>query len=212
MLTIYSIPLSLYCAKLRILLRHKELEWQELLPPGGYGSNEYKKRVPSGNLPTLIDGDLELADSESIAEYLNEKFLIPAMLPLNISDRAKCRELSRFHDTRLEPAVRKLFPEISANPRDLQLCQIQAAEINARINQLASMLKPPFSNGLMLSDCGFAITFCWIEALNSLLDLKITWPKLVSNWRIQLEAHSAVSTELTSYRPLLTQWITQNAA
>jgi hypothetical protein len=74
------------------------------------------------------------------------------------------------------------------------------------------MLKPPFSNGLMLSDCGFAITFCWIEALNSLLDLKITWPKLITNWRTQLEAHSAVSMELTSYRPLLTQWITQNAA
>ena len=212
MLTIYTIPLSLYCAKLRIFLRHKELEWQELMPPGGYGSDEYKKRVPSGNLPALIDGDLVLADSESIAEYLNEKFLIPAMLPLNISDRAKCRELSRFHDTRLEPAVRKLFPEISANSRDLQLCQIQAAEINSRINQLASILKPPFSNSLMLSDCGYAITFCWIKALDSLLDLKITWPKRVSNWQTQLEVHSAVSAELTSYRPLLTQWITQNAA
>ena len=212
MLTIYSIPLSLYCAKLRILLRHKELKWQELLPPGGYGSDEYKKRVPSGNLPTLIDGGLELADSESIAEYLNEKFIIPAMLPVKISSRAKCRELGRFHDTRLEPAVRKLFPEISAKPRDLQLCKTQATEINSRINQLASMLEPPFPNGLMLSDCGFAITFCWIEELNTLLNMKITWPKLVLKWQKKLELHPAVSIELQTYRPLLTKWINQNAA
>ena len=82
MLTIYAIPISLYCAKLRILLRHKKIQWQELPPPGGYGSAEYKSIVPSGNLPALVDGSLLLADSEAIAEYLNEKYPNPPMLPI----------------------------------------------------------------------------------------------------------------------------------
>ena len=70
MLSVYAIPVSLYCAKLRILLRHKGLEWEEVPPPGGYGSDEYKRVAPSGNLPALRDGDLLLGDSEAIAEYL----------------------------------------------------------------------------------------------------------------------------------------------
>ena len=56
MLTVYSVPISLYCAKLRIILRHKGLEWIEKSPPGGYGSKEYKKVVATGNLPALLDG------------------------------------------------------------------------------------------------------------------------------------------------------------
>ena len=81
MLAIYSVPISLYCAKLRIVLRHKKLEWNEQAPPGGYGSDEYKTVVASGNLPALVDGSLVIADSEAIAEYLEEKYPVPAMLP-----------------------------------------------------------------------------------------------------------------------------------
>ena len=47
MLTVYTVPISLYCAKLRIVLRHKQLEWNEQMPPGGYGSDEYKTVVVS---------------------------------------------------------------------------------------------------------------------------------------------------------------------
>ena len=61
MLKVYAVPISLYCAKLRILLRHKSLDWQEELPPGGYGSAAYREVVPSGNLPALVDGALLIA-------------------------------------------------------------------------------------------------------------------------------------------------------
>jgi glutathione S-transferase/maleylpyruvate isomerase len=74
MLTIYSVPVATYCAKLRITMRHKGLAWEELPPPGGYGSAEYKAIVPSGNLPAMVDEGFMLADSEAIAEYLNEAY------------------------------------------------------------------------------------------------------------------------------------------
>jgi hypothetical protein len=38
MLTPYASPVSLYCAKLRILLRHKQAQWREVSPEGGYNS------------------------------------------------------------------------------------------------------------------------------------------------------------------------------
>lgn len=101
MLTIYSVPVASYCAKLRIVLRNKNIIFNELPPPGGYGSNEYRKIVPSGNLPAMIHDDFMLSDSESIAEYLDEFFPSVAMMPNTIKLRAKAREFSRSHDTRL---------------------------------------------------------------------------------------------------------------
>ncbi|SIO46074.1 Glutathione S-transferase, N-terminal domain [Octadecabacter temperatus] len=88
MLTIYAVPVSVYNAKLRILLRHKGVPFSEQPPPGGYGSAEYKSLVPSGNLPAMVHGDLILADSEAIAEYIEEAFPETPMLPDTIYLRA----------------------------------------------------------------------------------------------------------------------------
>ena len=112
MLTVYAIPPSLYCAKLRVLLRHKSLTWEEVSPPGGYGSEAYKALVPGGNLPALRHGELLIADSEAIAEYLEECWPDRPALPADPADRARARARSRFHDTRLEPAVRACFAHL----------------------------------------------------------------------------------------------------
>ncbi|MCH1474257.1 MAG: glutathione S-transferase family protein, partial [Alphaproteobacteria bacterium] len=103
MITLYNVPVSSYGAKVRIILAHKRIEWTELAPPDGYGSAAYRAVIPSGTVPAIIDGDLKLADSEAIAEYLDEAHPTPAMMPEDAAARAHAREISRFHDTRLEP-------------------------------------------------------------------------------------------------------------
>jgi len=57
MLTVHAIPIGLYGAKLRMLRRHKALAWQEVPPPGAYGSDDDKRIVRSGNLPAPVDGE-----------------------------------------------------------------------------------------------------------------------------------------------------------
>ena len=203
MLKIYSIPVSLYCAKLRILLRHKNLQWQEIAPPGGYGSDEYKLTIPSGNLPALIDGDLVLADSEAIAEYLNEKHPTPPMLPNDLAKRAKIRELSRFHDTRLEPELRVLFPYLAADNRNPEVATIQSEKLSTRLKQLAAILDQGTNDELTLADCGFPISFAWIGALAPVLGLQIKWPEAVISYRNRIEEHSAIADELAEYIPKL---------
>ncbi len=210
MLTVYALPISLYCAKLRILLRRKDLDWREVPPPGGYGSDEYKAIVPSGNLPAIVDGDLLIADSEAIAEYLNEKHPDPPMLPEEAGQRAKKRERSRFHDTRLEPELRKLFPHIAPRRRDPALAETQSRKISERLDQFAIMLGddgPEFDDMLTLGDCGFPITFTWIEALGPMLGLAVEWPETVVTYRNSLAVHAAVATELADYRPRLAEWL-----
>lgn len=208
MLTVYAIPPSLYCAKLRILLRHKGLAWEEIPPPGGYGSDEYKRVVASGNLPALRDGDLLLADSEAIAEYLEEKHPEPAMLPAGAAERAKVRELSRFHDTRLEPELRKLFAHIAPAYRDRATAARQSAALTARLSQLGRMIEMRGQGGaLTLADCGYPVTFTWLDHLTPMLGLEIAWPPAALAYRDGLRRHGAVQAELASYGPVLTDWL-----
>ena len=191
-------------------MRHKGLEWQELPPPGGYGSDDYKKIIPSGNLPAMIDGTLTLADSEVIAEYLNEKYPQPPMLPADIDQKAKARERSRFHDTRLEPEVRKLFPFIDEKSPDISVIEQQSIQISARLEQLVYLLQHGESSPsqtLTLGDCGLPVTFTWIEVLTPLLQLKVEWPNAVIRYKNEIETKQAVAEELETYRSALKQWL-----
>ena len=139
----YAIAPSLYCAKVRILLRHKGLEWREVPPPGGYGAEEYKALVPAGNLPALRDGELLLADSEVIAEYLEERYPVPPALPEGVEQRAKARARSRFHDTRLEPQIRAAFPYLPGRTPITETVSGQLSEnISSRLEQFALLLHP----------------------------------------------------------------------
>lgn len=203
MLILYAIPVSLYCAKLRITLRAKGLDWQEIPPLGGYGSAEYKTVVPSGNLPALRDGDLLLADSEAIAEYLNDMHPTPPMLPATPAARARMRERGRFHDTRLEPAVRALFGSIKSPAPSLSAQQ--SAKITTHLAQLAQMGLDDLPFGL--GDCGFAITFAWIDALTPVLGLSVDWPQAVQSYRRRIGAEPPVAAELAAYGPVLAAWL-----
>ena len=205
---IYAIPVSLYCAKLRIVLRHKGLEWEELPPPGGYGSDEYKTHVPSGNLPALREGELLIADSEAIAEYLEERHPEPSLLPRNPVERARSRERSRFHDTRLEPAVRALFPYLPGRaPAPESFLAIQGADISARLAQLGRMIGPEAGGALTLGDCGYPVTFAWLDALAPRMGIPLDWPEPIAAYRARLAALPAVSEELADYTPKLTAFL-----
>jgi glutathione S-transferase len=210
MLTIYSIPESLYCAKLRILLRYKQAQWREVEPEGGCGSTQYRQLIPSGTMPALVDGDLVLADSEAIAEYLNEIITEPAMLPVDPRARAKCRERSRFHDTRLEPEVRKLFPHVAVTTRDTSVVNNQAQVIGLRLDELSRLLETDDqldAQNLSLGDCGFPICFVWIDAFAAVMGFELDWPDNLCAYRSAIESHQAVIDELDDYAAGMQRWL-----
>ncbi|WP_421983031.1 glutathione S-transferase family protein [Roseibium sp.] len=205
MLKLYAVPVSLYCAKLRIVLRHKQLEWEELPPPGGYGSKAYKDLVPGGSLPALEhDGHL-LSDSEAIAEYLNELQPEPDMLPGGRLERARIRERSRFHDTRLEPALRALFPMIGRNP-DAEAVSEKWSALAERLEQMESLL-PQATPQLTLADCGMPVTCLWIDELARHFMARSIVSTRMQRYLEGLNAHGAVASELAQYAPRLKTWM-----
>ncbi|MEP3508698.1 MAG: glutathione S-transferase family protein [Litoreibacter sp.] len=205
MYQVYSIDHSLYCAKLRLALRTKGLEWSDVPPP-----SDYLSWVPTGNLPALVDGDLTLTDSEAIAEYLEEKHPTPAMLPQGIIPRAKCRELSRLHDTRLEPALRLLFRNVAPTTRIPSEIEAAHIEITKRLTALSTLLdqSPLPRDRLWLSDCGLIVTLEWLDIMEAHAVLPLLhWSDTVRSYRSQMQALPQVATELAFYRPHMAEWM-----
>ena len=176
---------------------------------GGGGSDAYKQIVPSGNLPALKHGDLILSDSEAIAEYIEEAFPDPRMLPGELDARAKARERSRFHDTRLEPALRALFPIVKAGGGSAEQIDAATDGVTARLAQLSKMLEDPLApmDFLTLGDCGLPVTFDWIDAICGGLKAPIEWPERVTEYRQWLDTFEAVTQELELRHPIMRAWV-----
>ncbi|MEC7304799.1 MAG: glutathione S-transferase family protein [Pseudomonadota bacterium] len=209
MVTLYNVPVSSYGAKVRIILAHKGIEWTELAPPDGYGSPAYRAIMPSGTVPAIIDGDLKLADSEAIAEYLDERVPTPPMMPAGPAARARAREISRFHDTRLEPVLRGYFGQVAPATRDADHIAANARLLQDRLGQLAVMAEPsPLMTGpeLAIADCGFVASFAIISLLQDVLDLPVALPEPVAAYAAALAAHPSVAPEDARYRAVLADW------
>lgn len=209
MITLYNVPVSSYGAKVRIILRHKGLAWTELAPPDGYGSPAYRAIIASGTVPAIIDGALKLADSEAIAEYLDEAHPEPAMMPADVRPRAQAREISRFHDTRLEPVLRSYFGQVAPATRDAEAIAGNARLLQDRLDQLARIAAPaPLMTGedLAVADCGFVASFAILALLQDVLALPVTLPAPLAAYGAALAAHPSVAEEDARYRAVLADW------
>ena len=215
MLTIYSVPVAVYSAKLHILLRHKGIPFEQLPPPGGYGSDAYRAIVPSGNIPAMIHDGFMLSDSEAIAEYLDEAFPTPPMMPEDIAGRARARELSRFHDTRLEPILRAYFGQVAPDGRNTEFIAENARLLQSRLDQLTVMAWPaPLLTGptLAIADCGFVASFTILDLLMDCLDLPVQMPDSLADYAAALAAHPSVVDEDARYRAALHDWAAAKGA
>lgn len=82
--------------RLRIILNIKELHWDYRtvsLLEGEQEAAEFKAMNPLGLVPVLDTGEAVLAQSPAIAEYLEERYPEPALLPPEMLGRAKVREM-----------------------------------------------------------------------------------------------------------------------
>jgi RNA polymerase-associated protein len=92
-MTLFSDPKCPYCHRVRMVLAEKKINIQIVdvdaqdLPPEVLEANPY------GTVPTLVDRDLALYESQIIMEYLDERFPHPPLLPVDPVGRANARLL-----------------------------------------------------------------------------------------------------------------------
>lgn len=103
-LTVYGAPLSPFVRKLCLCLIEKGLDYElEVVMPFGQ-PDWFRELNPLGRIPAFRDGDLKLADSSVICQYLEERY--PEHMPLygdGAEQRAKVRWLEKYADYELAP-------------------------------------------------------------------------------------------------------------
>lgn len=111
---LYQLPYSHYSAKVKIVLHEKGIPFETPpIAPGWLQSAEWRAINPLGKVPYLEHEGFGIGESEVIAEYLEEAFPLPAMLPVEPRRRAESRWLSRFHDLYLGPQLSILYFALS---------------------------------------------------------------------------------------------------
>ncbi|MEE2746727.1 MAG: maleylacetoacetate isomerase [Pseudomonadota bacterium] len=108
MLRLYDYYRSGAAYRARIALNLKGLEYEQvaihLTSGGGEQFDEkYTKINPQNLVPTLVDGDFQLAQSMAIMEYLEDSFPLPNILPTDPKKRAKARALANLITCDIHP-------------------------------------------------------------------------------------------------------------
>ena len=116
MLRLCGFHISNYHNKIRIALLEKGVPFEEDAGCSPSQKDEFLARSPLGKVPFLELGDgRRLAESEVIAEYLEEAYPQKPLLPEDPFERAKVRELVKFMELHLELVARRLYPQVFFN-------------------------------------------------------------------------------------------------
>src|SRR5262245_53836422 len=119
---LYSGPLCLFTAKVRIALDEKGLAYEKVSVPfsrdKGYEPKhpEVLAANPKGQVPVLTDGDVTVYDSTVILEYLEDRYPEPPLYPRDVRERARCRQLEAAADEIFFPPVLELIREVFYKP------------------------------------------------------------------------------------------------
>jgi glutathione S-transferase len=97
MITLYDADRCPFCARVRIVLGEKSLEYETVVIDLADRPDWLYEKNPLGKVPVLEEDALCLPESAVIMEYLEERYPEPALLPADPADRALVRlAIERF--------------------------------------------------------------------------------------------------------------------
>jgi RNA polymerase-associated protein len=153
-MTLFSDPMCQYSHRVRIVLAEKgvTVDIEDIDPKSV--TEEILEANPYGTLPTLVDRDLALYESNVVMEYLDERFPHPPLLPVYPVARAE----SRLWIYRIERDWCVLIDQIKASP-DGKKADAARKEFRESLVTIAGIFEemPYFMSGeFTLVDCCLA--------------------------------------------------------
>ncbi|MDF3054094.1 MAG: stringent starvation protein, partial [Gammaproteobacteria bacterium] len=154
-MTLYSGATSLHSHRVRIVLAEKGVTVDILNVDEEHPPEDFLDINPYHTLPTLVDRDLVLYQSNIIMEYLDERFPHPPLLPVYPVARAK----SRLMMHRIEQDWYTLADII------LQGNDTQAAAARKELEESLTKLAPVFADAHYFLSDEFTMVDCCIIPL-----------------------------------------------
>lgn len=212
-LTLYGAQLSPFVRKARLCLLEKALDYQlEVVMP--FTPPEwYLQLSPLGRIPALKDGELSLADSSVICQYLEEAYPDTARLyGSDTAQRAQIRWLEKYADYELAPLTtfcvfrNRILKPSTGNPCNEESVQAALQEkLPSHFDYLERQLgESDFFIGTQLSLADIALA-------SQLINLEHGGEQIDANRWPALAAHFTRMKALTSVAGLLPEEQRMNA-
>jgi glutathione S-transferase len=155
---LYGAATSPFTERVRLALAYKGLPCETVLMTGQEVRGPAWREVnPTGKIPLLVtDDSLQIPESETILDYLDDAFPDPPLRPGSPAERARMRTVIRIHENYVAPPLFRLFEQI---PPATRKADVVADEIGRWRRGLA-LLAPhvddaPYAVGgrFSLADC-----------------------------------------------------------
>lgn len=194
MITLYESPISPYVRKVKMVLHEKGLPYESRLIDlfaEEQRKPEYLALNPFHRVPVLRDGDAVLFESTAIAEYLDEVYPQPPLLPGEPAARAQARAWEEASDSYfgqvLSGLVQENFVKPGApDPKTVEQLKAQLAEyLQALDRQLDG--KPFVVGSLSLADIALAMPLSLLAMFGVTVD---AYPN-VSRWLASIQARES---------------------
>jgi len=184
-LTLYDAPRCPFCARVRIVLAEKDIPYEPVVIDLSDRPAWIYEKNPSGKVPVLEDDGWVLPESAVIAEYLEERYPEPALLPPDPAERAVARLLVFRFDDFSDPYYALRRGEDGAG-------EAFAAEL-AHIDALLGRMPFLTGRGYGLTDIDYVP---WVIRARELLRLSLDPYPALSDWLELLSERPAIAAEI----------------
>ena len=191
MLTLYDAARCPYCARARIALAEKGLEYEVLEIDLSDRPQWIYEKNPTGRVPVIEEDAWILPESSVILEYLEERYPEPPLLPPDPADRALARVWIFRHDDFTKPyyALRR-EEEGAAEKFDEQLAKLEEA-----LSRQAWLTGAEYG----LADIAYVP---WVLRARDMLGVSLDAFPAVCEWLARLEERPAVAREVETVAAL----------
>jgi glutathione S-transferase len=138
---LYSGDLSPYSARVRMQIYAKGITDIALERPAHFGTPKFREDFPIGRIPVLdIGGGDTIAESEVIAEYLEEIYPRPSMLGATPRETAHIRTVARIGDIYIMNNMFMLSGQARAATRNAGVIDLLAGQVVRNLKALNKMI------------------------------------------------------------------------
>ena len=190
-MTVFSAADDMYSHQVRMVLAEKGVSAEVIQVSRDNLPEEVYEVNPYGSLPTLLDRDMALYQSDIIMEFLDERFPHPPLLPVYPVERGKARLMIY----RIRRDWFGLAEKILANDED-------AAEARRDLRESLLSIAPLFQETTFFMSNEYSLLDCYMSSLLwrlPQLGIELVGPgsKPIKNYMIRLFERDAFQLSLT---------------
>lgn len=208
MATLYHVPLSPFCRKVRLSLAEKKIECELIEERYWEQDPDFLRRNPAGKVPVLKIDNIVMSESAAICEYLEEAYPAVSLMPSDAIGRYEVRRLVGWFDDKFHSEVTSKLVYERVNKKvmkqgypDSKNVKAGAKSIKYHLDYLAWLLdQRRWLAGDVMTLADFAAA-AHLSALDYISDVDWNRSAVVKDWYAKIKSRPAFRNILADQVP-----------